>query len=300
MYDGFQGIAADEQAINLTLYTDAYVIRGRMSTRQRRVTDILNEAEHDFIVLSDVVLDEYGSREVAVRAEYAQINLASVLFAVADTRVDPTPELRTPKVPEQAMVLIPPFRIVGRIHLLPERDLREALSELTGRFVPVTDAVYWSESVGEARQTAAIVAFNHARAQILAPHREVDPWEGLDRSVGRAGEPQPDALGVVPSGVPSTSVAAGTQDSWANVLGAEPPGGAPQAPAADPWRDTNAGGAPQAPAADPWRDMPAAPAGPAGAVGPEDAPPPPGNPWGGPGGDPWGAGRPRREDETIG
>jgi hypothetical protein len=79
------------------------------------------------------------------------------------------------------MISIPPFRITGRIHLLPERDLREALSELTGRFLPVTDATYWSDTVGEARNTAPMVAVNHARAQILAPHREADPWAGLDR-----------------------------------------------------------------------------------------------------------------------
>jgi hypothetical protein len=27
-----------------------------------------------------------------------------------------------------------------------------------------------------------MVAINHTRAQIFAPHREVDPWVGLDRS----------------------------------------------------------------------------------------------------------------------
>jgi hypothetical protein len=65
---------------------------------------------------------------------------------------------------------------------MPERDLREALGELTGRFIPVTEATYWSDIVGEARTVAPMVAFNHSRAQILAPHREVDPWAGLDRS----------------------------------------------------------------------------------------------------------------------
>jgi hypothetical protein len=109
------------------------------------------------------------------------VNLSSVLFAVAETPIDPRPDLRTPKVPETALISIPPFRVTGRIHLLPERDLREALSELTGRFIPVTDATYWSESVGEARATAPMVAINHARAQILAPHREVDVWGGLAR-----------------------------------------------------------------------------------------------------------------------
>ena len=85
------------------------------------------------------------------------------------------------------MISIPPFRITGRIHLLPERDLHEALSELTGRFIPVTEATYWSDTVGEARATAPLLAFNHSRAQILAPHREVDPWAGLDRSAAAGG-----------------------------------------------------------------------------------------------------------------
>jgi hypothetical protein len=105
---------------------------------------------------------------------------------VAQTTVEARPDLRTPKVSEQAMISIPPFRVIGRIHVLGERDLREALGELTGRFLPITDAIYWSDSVGEARQTAPMVAVNHRRAQILAPHREVDPWAGLDRS-GEAG-----------------------------------------------------------------------------------------------------------------
>ena len=67
--------------------------------------------------------------------------------------------------------------------VLPARyDLPEALSELTGRFIPVTDATFWSDSVGEARATAPMLAVNHDRAQIFAPHRAVDVWGGLDRS----------------------------------------------------------------------------------------------------------------------
>ncbi len=65
---------------------------------------------------------------------------------------------------------------------MPDADLHQALGELLGRFIPVTDAVYWSDRVGEARREALIVAVNHNRAHILAPHREIDPWAGLDRS----------------------------------------------------------------------------------------------------------------------
>jgi hypothetical protein len=175
-------VGAEPVKVPMTLFTDAFVIKGTVRTRQGRITDLLNNDDEDFIVLEDAVVDEFGSRSQAVRSEFAQVNLHAVLFAVADTTVEPRPDLRTPKVSEQALISIPPFRIIGRIHVLPERDLHDALRDLTGRFIPVTEAVFWSDTVGEARTSAPMVAFNHRRAQILAPHREVDPWAGIDRS----------------------------------------------------------------------------------------------------------------------
>jgi hypothetical protein len=180
-------IGGEPQSVQLTLYTDAHIVRGTHVTRQRRVTDILNTAEHAFVVLSDVTLDEFGSTGLPTRAEFAQINLASVLFAVADSAIDPVPELRTPKASERALISIPPFQVVGHIHLLPERDLRDALEELVGRFIPVTDAEFWSDRLGEPRIGAPMVAVNHAHAQFLAPYREHDPWVGIDRSVAAGG-----------------------------------------------------------------------------------------------------------------
>ncbi len=185
----FAGIGGEERAVPLVLYTDAYVIRGTLRTRQRRLSDILNHAENDFVVITDAVLDEFGTHVSAIHADFAQVNLSTVLFGVSDEVVEAVPELRTPKVPEQALISIPPFRITGRIHLLPERDLREALGELTGRFLPVTDALYWSDVVSEPRTQAPMVAVNHARAQILAPHQEVDPWAGIDRGAAAGGSP---------------------------------------------------------------------------------------------------------------
>jgi hypothetical protein len=172
----------EPNVVPLTLYTDAFVIKGTIRSRQNRITDILNQSDDGFLVLSDAIVDEYGSRGSPVRSDFAQVNLGAILFAVVDGVAEPRPELRMQKIPEQAMISIPPFRVIGRIHLLPERDLSVALQELTARFIPVTDAIYWSESIGEARTSASMVAVNHARAQILAPHREVDPWAGLDRS----------------------------------------------------------------------------------------------------------------------
>lgn len=161
-----------EQHVPLVLFTDAYAVRGTIATRQRRVTDMLNHADEGFLVLSDTVLEEFGRRSDAIHSAFAQINLAAVLFAVADTTVEPVPELRTPKISERALISVPPFKVIGRIHLLPGRDLHEGLTELTGRFLPVTDATYWSDTVGEPRTAATMVAVNHARAQILTPYED--------------------------------------------------------------------------------------------------------------------------------
>jgi hypothetical protein len=186
MFDPMLG-GGDVTMLPLTLYTDAFVIRGTIRTRQRRITDVLNQADEPFVVVTDATIDEYGSKGIASRADYAQVNLGAVLFAISDQVIEPRPDLRTPKVPELAMISLPPFRITGRIHLMPERDLHEALSELTGAFIPVTEATYWSDTVGEARATAQLLAFNHSRAHILAPHTEVDPWHGLDRTAVSGG-----------------------------------------------------------------------------------------------------------------
>lgn len=166
--------------VELTLYSDALITRGVVRTRQHRVTDILNLAEDPFLILEEVTVDEYGSRSQPIRAAFAQVNLDAVLFAVANTAVEPDPALRAPKTPERAIVSVPPFKITGTIHLQPTGgDLHDALHELTGRFLPVTDATFWSEKVGEALQSAMLLAVNHHRAQIMAPHTEVDPWAGL-------------------------------------------------------------------------------------------------------------------------
>jgi hypothetical protein len=166
--------------VELTLYTDALITRGIVRTRQHRITDILNLAQDPFLILEEVTVEEMGDRGSPIRADVAQINLDSVLFAVADTPVEPSPELRTPKRAAQAIVSVPPFRITGTIHLMPgEPSLREALQELSTRFLPVTDATFWSDRLGEARRTALLVAVNQRRTQILAEHQEVDPWAGL-------------------------------------------------------------------------------------------------------------------------
>jgi hypothetical protein len=176
----------------LTLYTDAYVIKGSVATRQHRLTDVLNNADLGFLVLEDVIIDEFGSRAEVQRAEFAQVNLDAILFAVSDTPVAPLPELRIPREPQQALISVPPFKVVGYVHLAVERSIRDGLESLTGRFVPVTEATYWSETLGEARTPAVMLAVNHHRAQVFAPYTVHDPWAGMPQApTDESTEPPP-------------------------------------------------------------------------------------------------------------
>ena len=201
MYAAF----AELVKVELTLYTDALIVRGTVRTRQHRVSDILNLSETPFLVLEEVTVTDLDGSAQPIEADVAQINLDAVLFAAADTAIEPLPELRTPKMQREAVISIPPFRISGTLHLLAgSPNLREALTDLTGRFLPVTDAEFEAPSLGLGRAQVAMVAVNHQRAQILAKFREAG-----DRPVERS------------SGA----------DPWASA-------GALATPATDPWAGT--------------------------------------------------------------
>jgi hypothetical protein len=167
----FSGIP-DSTPVSLTLFTDALEINGTIRTRHRRVTDILNQAEHPYLVLSGVTMRRLSGGGSPVESEHAQVNLAAVLFAVADDPVEIRPELRMPKMPERALISIPPFEISGTIHLLPTGDLREALQELSSGFLPVTEATYGSETLRLPPRHVLLAAVNQRRAQILASIRD--------------------------------------------------------------------------------------------------------------------------------
>jgi hypothetical protein len=186
MYAAF----SDLGRVELTLYTDALVARGSVRTRQHRISDILNLSETPFLVLEDVTVTDLDGRGGPITADVAQINLEAVLFAVVDTPVAPSPELRSPKMKHQAIISVPPFRVTGTLHLLAgSANLREALTDLTGRFLPVTDAEFQAPSLGLGPQAALMLAVNHQRAHILARYSEpgdrpaegqapaADPWQ---------------------------------------------------------------------------------------------------------------------------
>jgi hypothetical protein len=170
--------------MHLMLVTDTSIVRGHVLTRQHRLSDTLNDSERPFVVLQQVEMVDVVGPGRTVQAAYAQVNLDAVLFAVTSVPVAPIPELTTPKAPQRAFITVPPYLVVGNIHLGAGDALREGLGKLVGRFLPVTDAVYWSDALGVDRTDALMVAVNHARAQILVPFEEIVPVDDIRRRIG--------------------------------------------------------------------------------------------------------------------
>src|SRR4029078_496396 len=130
---GMYSMFGDENRVEIVLYTAALVTRGLVRTGQHRVTDILNHSDDAFIILEDVIVEELGHRGETTKADYAQVNLDAVLFAVSNAEVPVMAGVPAPTHASEAIISVPPFKIVGTIHLLPtENDLRQALVELTG------------------------------------------------------------------------------------------------------------------------------------------------------------------------
>jgi hypothetical protein len=157
------------QSMQLTLVTPRLVIDGTMQTRLRRVADVFNDPDNANMVLLDATISEIGSRRVLAKAAVAQIPLADVLFGHMSGPDESSSEIRVPKQPVRATLILPPFTVDCQIHLPYESELRIALQAYEGQFLPVTAAKYWAYSVAESPVAVDLLLVNHARAHIAVP-----------------------------------------------------------------------------------------------------------------------------------
>ena len=122
------------RTVPMTLYTEQFVVRGTIQTRQHRVTDILNEADQPFLVLEDVSLEEFGFSDVPdARRRSPRSNLASILFAVSLQAVEPARGAPHAEGRRHARSSRSPRSGSSeRSTCCPERSLRDSLAELHG------------------------------------------------------------------------------------------------------------------------------------------------------------------------
>ena len=112
----FAGIGGDARPTGITLVTDAFVVRGTIETRHRRITDMLNSAEHEFLVLANATFDEFGSTGQAIQADYAHARLDDARDLIDRRRRRghyQENSLHTLRAQERQKVLLPLAVVVG-------------------------------------------------------------------------------------------------------------------------------------------------------------------------------------------
>jgi hypothetical protein len=169
--------AAPPALTAVRLYTEHYLVRGRISTPHGLVEGLNGSGEE--LVLEDAFFDEFASREIVGQAPFAQVNLAMVILAALDDEFEEGAEPSERASGDQVMIGVPPYRVTGHVEL-GRSDLRQLLDRMSGRFIEVTDATFWSESLNEPRKRTSMLAVNHARAHVVAPFEERDVWAGVD------------------------------------------------------------------------------------------------------------------------
>jgi hypothetical protein len=168
----------------LTVATPTMIVQGSVTTRVKRLTDILNEPDLTQLVLQDARFIELGSRQIIAKGESVHIPLGEILFVHSSSPTEGNAAMKMPKQPVEATLLLPPFMIEGTIYLAYESELRIALSAHMDRFMAVTNARYWA--YGSPESSVDLLAVQHAKANIAVAAGV--PWN-VEAVAAPEGEP---------------------------------------------------------------------------------------------------------------
>lgn len=172
---------ADLEAIEVEFLTDAHSIIARVGTAGRRLSDIMNFGEDEYMVLSAVQTTSLVRPEdPPITTDFARINKNAVLVAlpldippVLDKLKKPRPLEYVAKKRHRIAISLPPFMVTGDLHLVKDMDLRRSRMEGMSLFLPISDARIIYIPDPERTRSSGFAMVNRGRAQILWPSAEV-------------------------------------------------------------------------------------------------------------------------------
>jgi len=156
-------------AIQVDIYTDAYRVSGKTTTRFTRVADIVNQASSSHLVVNEATISEYADPSATVSAMQALVRLEDVLLIIAGESGEATPraDMRIPKRAVRAQIGIPPFRITGAIHVSQGSRPADGIMNASDRFLTMTEVTVACAPYPELGRTAAAVAFQRGHAHLI-------------------------------------------------------------------------------------------------------------------------------------
>jgi len=173
-----QPLAAPEASITRVvaeIVMGRYRVTGelRLPGLPRRFVDLMNALERSFAVAFGALIEPLlpdGDGEEETRLDVVQLHPEAILFAMKRGGDEPPASSfeTVQKVPVPSVIVLPGFKIVGKVWEIPGADpLRVALVG-KHQFVPVTEAKIVS-SYGTAAWQEPFVAVNMGRALLYAP-----------------------------------------------------------------------------------------------------------------------------------
>ena len=156
------------RSVHAQLFTQAYRVAGSMLTRFTRVTDIVNLQQTSHIMIEDATVTEYGDPAGGIPVPHVLVSIDELLFViVAETDAEARPEMRIAKRPVRAQVALPPFRLLGTVHVAQGSRPADGLLNVSDRFVPMTDVTVSSRAHPEMGVPAPAVALQRAMAHVI-------------------------------------------------------------------------------------------------------------------------------------
>ena len=167
--DFFSGDSGNPaRSVHAQLFTAAYRISGTMLTRFSRVTDIMNLQPTSHIVIEEATVTEYGDPAGGITVPHVLVSIDELLFVVvAETDTEARPEMRIAKRPVRAQVALPPFRLLGTVHVAQGSRPADGLLNISDRFVPMTDVSVSCTAHPEISLTAPAVALQRSMAHVI-------------------------------------------------------------------------------------------------------------------------------------
>ena len=177
--DSFGGLGAVRQ-VEVDLITDAYRITGTVQTRFGRVTDILNQLLGAHLTVEHATISEHADPSATLAAPSAIVEAASILLMTAPGLTgEASSDMRIPKRAVKAMLVVPPLRVTGTVHVTIGGRPLDGLLNVTDRFLAMTDVTIQSGAHPELGRTVEAAAINRVRAQILLVADDERPDELL-------------------------------------------------------------------------------------------------------------------------
>ncbi len=178
---GISGFASVE-AVEIEVYTSAYLVTGAVHTPFRRVSDILNQLPSGHLMMERASIREHGRDEQGAAVGTAVVSLDEICVIVAPgVAGEPRAEMRIARQLVPATLVIPPLRLEGTLYVPIGTDPIVGLLNLAERFVTMTDVVLSSASHPWLGREIPALAVRRASAHVMAlraADEESDPSDG--------------------------------------------------------------------------------------------------------------------------